>query len=80
MASKVRFHPEAANEIVAASDWYRERSEVAARAFLVENGQAIKNIRKSTFRYPLFQNDTRRLVLPRTHSQSSIVLRPRSSK
>jgi plasmid stabilization system protein ParE len=65
MASKVRFHPDAVNELVAASEWYRERSDVAARAFLIETDQGIKNIRKTPLRYPTFQNETRRLVLPR---------------
>ncbi len=65
MSSKVRFHPDAANELVAASEWYRERSEIAARAFLIETDQAIKNIRNTPLRYPTFQNETRRLILPR---------------
>jgi hypothetical protein len=50
MASKVRFHPDAANELVAASEWYRKRSQIAARAFLIETDQAIKRIGKSPLR------------------------------
>jgi toxin ParE1/3/4 len=65
MASKLRFHPDAANELIAASEWYRERSEIAARALLIETDQAIKNISKTPLRYPTFQNETRRMVLPR---------------
>ena len=65
MATRVRFHPDAANELVAATDWYRQRSEIAARAFLIETDQAIKNLRKAPLRYPIFQNETRRLILPR---------------
>lgn len=65
MASKVRFHPDAATELVEASDWYRERSELAARAFLIEFDEAIRRIRKTPLRYPTYQSETRRLILPR---------------
>lgn len=65
MASKVRFHPDAADELLAAGEWYRERSQIAARAFLIETDRAIKSIRQPPLRFPTFQNETRRLILPR---------------
>ena len=63
MVSKVRFHPDAASELVAASDWYRQRSEIAARAFLIETDQAIKDLRKPPLRYPIFQNETQSFTI-----------------
>ena len=59
MARKVRFHPEAVDELVAASDWYSERSELAARAFVMEFNQAIKRVRQGPSRYPTYEFDTR---------------------
>jgi len=44
MALKVCFHPEAADEFVVASQWYRERSERAARAFMIEFDHALARV------------------------------------
>jgi hypothetical protein len=37
----VEFHPEAIAEVQAAFEWYRQRSEGAAAAFLTELDQAV---------------------------------------
>lgn len=65
MARKLRFHPDSVDELIAAGDWYRERSELAARAFALEFEHAIKRIRQAPYRYPVYLSDTRRLILPR---------------
>lgn len=38
----VGFHPEAIGEAAAAVEWYRERSDAAAAAFLAELDRAVK--------------------------------------
>ena len=61
----VRFHPEAVTELVAAMDWYGERSERARTAFLDEFEVAVSRMREAPKRWPLHQNGTRRVRMRR---------------
>ena len=65
MARRIEFHPEAADEMASAYDWYHKRSESAARAFLLELDLSLRHIAEASERYPAFDSRTRRLVLPR---------------
>ena len=40
--TKIEFHPEAQLDLESARSWYRERSQVAARAFITEVLRALK--------------------------------------
>ena len=61
----VEFHPEAIGEAQVAFEWYRERSEKAADAFLVELDHAIERLTEAPRRWPLYFQDTRRFLLRR---------------
>src|SRR5258705_7477447 len=50
--TKVEFHPEAQTELENASNWYRERSDLAARAFTQEVVHALKRIAESPESWP----------------------------
>lgn len=66
MASvRVGFHPEALAEAVAATEWYRERSESLAIAFLAELDRAVDSIAEAPDRWPRHSQGTRRLLLRR---------------
>lgn len=64
MAS-LRFHPAAREELVAATDWYVERSGTAAAGFVREIERAISRIVEGPERYPLTRLGRRRFVLLR---------------
>ena len=59
----VEFHPEAIAEARAAFEWYRQRSEGAAAAFLTELDQAVEHIAETPGRWPVYLQDTRRFLL-----------------
>ena len=45
--AKVSFHPEAAEEVETARQWYAERSPPIAKAFLVELDLAVERVREA---------------------------------
>ena len=34
--TRIRFHPDAVTELIEAQQWYRDRSEIVAQAFVLE--------------------------------------------
>jgi plasmid stabilization system protein ParE len=58
-------HPEAVVEARAAAQWYRERSALAADAFLVELDRAVQRIAENPEMYPNYVRGTRRYLLQR---------------
>ena len=64
-AKKIDVHPEAVAEARAAALWYRERSTLAADAFLLELDRAIERIDKNPEMYPHYIQGTRRYLLQR---------------
>ncbi len=59
----VEFHPEAIAEARAAFEWYRQRSEGAAAAFLTELHQAVEHIAETPGWWPVYLQGTRRFLL-----------------
>jgi plasmid stabilization system protein ParE len=62
---KVRLHPEARAELVAARNWYYERSPLSSVAFAHAVDQAVSRIRTAPNMYPFADHGTRKLVLQR---------------
>ena len=62
MAHSVRFHPEAAQEVQGAVDWYRERSVEAAAGFVAELNYAIEQVAELPDTWPAYKENTRRYV------------------
>ncbi len=62
MAHSVRFHPEAAEEVEAATDWYRERSAEAAAGFVAELNHAIERVAELPETWPNYKANTRRFI------------------
>ena len=62
MPRSVRFHPLAAQEAAAASDWYRERSQQAAIGFVAELDHAIQQVTELPETWPSYEAGTRRFV------------------
>ena len=62
MALRVRFHPEAAQEVDGAVDWYRERSADAAAGFVAELDYAIEQVTELPETWPAYKENTRRYV------------------
>lgn len=62
---RVRFHPDADQELNEAREWYAVRSEVAAQAFSLEVSHAIERILEAPLRYPLGSRGERRFLLDR---------------
>ena len=62
---RIRFHPEAEQELAEAQNWYRERSEVAAQAFALEIDHAMQSIAEAPLRWPQGRRGERRFVLHR---------------
>ena len=62
---EVRFHPEAAEEVETARQWYAERSPPAAEAFLDELDLAVERVREAPHRWPRYGKGARRYILPR---------------
>ena len=63
--SAVRFHPDARAEVLEAHRWYRERSEGAGAAFLLELELALDEVSKAPETWPRDVQWTRRFVLHR---------------
>ena len=63
--TKVEFHPEAQAELENASNWYRERSDLAARAFINEVVHALKRIAESPESWPQTRANERRFLFRR---------------
>ncbi|MBI5166220.1 MAG: type II toxin-antitoxin system RelE/ParE family toxin [candidate division NC10 bacterium] len=61
----VEFHPAAAEEVAAAVQWYRERSEEAARALVAELDRAVAMIAEAPERWARYVKGTRRFLLRR---------------
>jgi toxin ParE1/3/4 len=61
----VEFHPEAAQELQAAGEWYSERSLRAAEEFAREVEGAVRAISEAPLRWPEFTEGTRRYLLRR---------------
>ncbi|MHB9031181.1 MAG: type II toxin-antitoxin system RelE/ParE family toxin [Candidatus Latescibacterota bacterium] len=59
------FHPEAVAEAKAAVQWYRERNNTIADAFLSEIDTAVKKITDAPERWPLNVYGTRKFLLRR---------------
>jgi plasmid stabilization system protein ParE len=59
----LRFHPAADEELLEATDWYLERSTVAAAGFVREIEHALARITEAPERYPLTRLGRRRFVL-----------------
>ena len=62
---QIDVHPEAVAEARAAAQWYRERSALAAVAFLAELDHAVDRIAESPEMYPHYVRGTRRYLLQR---------------
>ena len=73
----IEFHPEADGELLEAQAWYRDRSEVAAQAFILEIDRAIRTIAEAPERWPEMRRGERRFLLSRF--PYSILYRIRSS-
>jgi plasmid stabilization system protein ParE len=58
----VVFHPDAVEEAQAARQWYAQRSQSAADAFLAELDQGIEAVSQAPLRWPLFKHGTRRYL------------------
>lgn len=61
----VYVHPEAVAEAQAATQWYRQRSPLAADAFLVEIDRAIEKIAENPGIWPRYVASTQRFLLKR---------------
>ena len=58
------FFEEASEEVEEARRWYRERSEAAEEAFLLEVDHAVAVVGDATYRWPKHSAGTRRYVFP----------------
>lgn len=63
MDKQLRFHPEAAEELESAVDWYAERNPRAGAEFISEVTKALDTIAESPTRWPKGVADTRRFLL-----------------
>ena len=71
--TNIEFHPEAQAELEDARSWYRERSQVAARAFATEVARAIRSIAQSPEAWPQTRSNERRFVSSDFRTQLFIV-------
>lgn len=62
---QINVHPAAVAEARAAVQWYRERSALAADAFLAELDRAIERIAENPGMQPHYVRGTRRYLLQR---------------
>ena len=62
---KVEVHPEAEKEFAEAKKWYGQRSRLAARAFVTEISNAIREVTTSPTRWAKIADGPRRFVLSR---------------
>jgi plasmid stabilization system protein ParE len=65
MARPVEVHPEAVLEAQAAYNWYHDRNDTAAEAFLAELDRAVELISESSMRWPIYLHGTRHFLLRR---------------
>jgi plasmid stabilization system protein ParE len=63
--TKIEVHPEAQLELENARRWYRERNQIAARAFVTEVLRALQNIAAAPDTWPRIRANERRFVLKR---------------
>jgi plasmid stabilization system protein ParE len=63
--TRVTFHPEAEAELDNARTWYRERNQVAGRAFVAEVLSALKSIAETPEAWPRTRANERRFVFKR---------------
>lgn len=63
--SRVVFHPEAAQEIEEARDWYRAKSLSAEEGFLADLSHAVDQVAAAPLRWPGYRVRTRRYVFRR---------------
>jgi len=63
--SRLIFHPEVAEEIEEARDWYRERSLSAEEGFLTDLSHSVEQVASAPLRWPRYQANTRRYVFRR---------------
>jgi plasmid stabilization system protein ParE len=63
--AKVEFHPDAQTEVEDIQSWYRARSHLAARAFITDLIQLIRQIAKSPLSGTPTRENERRLLLKR---------------
>jgi plasmid stabilization system protein ParE len=59
----LRFHPDADEELLEATEWYLRRSVSAAAGFVREIDRALSRIAETPERYPLTRLGRRRFVL-----------------
>jgi plasmid stabilization system protein ParE len=76
--TKIEFHPEARLDLESARSWYRERSKLAARAFITEVLRALRSIAISPDAWPRTRANERRFVLKRF--PYSIIYRTRENE
>ena len=62
---RVRFHPQAEEEVQRAYRWYRERNPTAARAFLADLDHAVQRVTEAPERWPFYQGQARRYIFQR---------------
>src|SRR5438067_10404855 len=74
---QVEIHPEAVTEAEAAVAWFAERSSRAPAAFIEQIDKAIDSILNAPKRWPVFEEDCRRLPLFRF--PYSVVYREKST-
>jgi plasmid stabilization system protein ParE len=65
LTASIAFHPAADEELTAAVEWYRERSERASERFAAELFAAVEQIRCSPSIFAPFTAGTRRVPLRR---------------
>jgi plasmid stabilization system protein ParE len=61
----IDIHPEAIAEAQAANQWYRERSDSAAEAYLAELDLAVESIAENPEMWPRYVHGTRRYIFHR---------------
>jgi len=61
----LEFHPDAAAELLAAEEWYAERSIVASRSFIQESNLVFDRLQEAPERWPMSEDGTRRVVFGR---------------
>ena len=61
----IRFHPDAVAELTEARQWYRDRSDVAAQALVLELARSFDEISRHPDTRPKVHGELRRYVLRR---------------
>jgi toxin ParE1/3/4 len=63
--SSIRHHPQAADELQAAADWYSRHDPRAAARFIAAVKSKLKEIRATPARWPLEADGIRQALLPK---------------